>query len=303
MAYAARPAIGAKNLVYALLSETSDVVGGTPTYGTVKALAGLGKVSQNPNGNSSVLYGDDQALHVADGVGKIDLTFDLADISPEAYAEILGHTYGSGGVLEKNTDQSPYVAVGFKKTHTGSSVETYYWLYKVKFLKPDSSAETKKESINFQSLSLKAVAVPLISSSVWRLWLRTDDANASAALISGFFTTVVLSASVDLGALTLTSGAGDASDKQITLTFAKAGGGTAAIANAAATNCFVILDSSHAILAPVTFTPGAASATPTLVITFSSLTAAAHTVVVTSDLKDQHGVACVAKSIAVTPAS
>ena len=303
MAYSARPAIGAKNLVYALLSEASDVAGGTPTYGTVKPLAGLGKISQNPNGNASVLYGDDQALHVADGVGKIDLSFDLADIDPAAYAEILGHTYGAGGVLEKSTDQSPFVAIGFKKTHTGSSVETYYWLYKVKFLKPDSASETKKESINFQSLSLKAVAVPLASSSVWRLWIRTDDANASAAVLAAFFSTVVLSASVDLGALTLTSGAGDASEKTITLTFAKAGGGTTKIANAAATNIVTVLDSDHSVLVPVSFVAGAASVAPTVVITFSALTEAEHTIIVTTDVKDTNGVACVAKSIAVTPAA
>lgn len=303
MAYSARPAIGAKDLVYALLSEASDVAGGTATYGTVKPLAGLGKISQNPNGNASVLYGDDQALHVADGVGKIDLGFDLADINPEAYAEILGHTYGAGGVLEKKDDQSPYVAIGFKRTHTGSSVETYYWIYKAKFLKPDSNDETKKESINFRSLSLKAIAVPLASSGVWRLWIRTDDANASAAALAAFFSTVVLSASIDTGALTLTSGAGVASTKTIVLTFAKAGGGTTKIANAAATNITAILDSDQSILVPVSFTPGAASATPTVTILFSALTAAAHTILVTAELKDQNGIACVAKAISVTPSA
>lgn len=301
MAYAARPVIGAKDLVYALLSETSDVVGGTPTYGTVKSLAGLGKISMNPNGNAAVLYGDDQPLHVADSVGKIDLSFDLADIDPAAYAEILGHTYGAGGVLEKSTDQSPYVAIGFKRTHTGSSVETYYWLYKVKFLKPDNSAETKKESISFQSIALKAIAVPLISSGVWRLWIRTDDANASAATLAAFFSTVVLSASIDTGALTLTSGAGVASSKTMVLTFAKAGGGTTQIANASALNIWAILDSDKSLLVPVSFTAGAASTTPTVTIVFSSLTTAAHTVFVSGDLKDLNGVACVAKAIAVTP--
>ncbi len=301
MAYAARPVIGAKDLVYALLSETSDVVGGTPTYGTVKSLAGLGKISMNPNGNAAVLYGDDQPLHVADSVGKIDLSFDLADIDPAAYAEILGHTYGAGGVLEKSTDQSPYVAIGFKRTHTGSSVETYYWLYKVKFLKPDNSAETKKESISFQSLSLKAVGVPLISSGVWRLWMRTDDPNASATTLNAFFSTVILSASIDSGAFTLTSGTGVASTKTMVLTFAKAGGGTATVANASNTNVYAILDSTKEILTPTSFTPGSASTTPTLTIVFSSLTAAAHTVFVESTLKDNNGIPCVAKAITVTP--
>ncbi len=296
-----RPAIGVKDLVYALLTESSDVAGGTAVYGTVKALAGLGKITVNPNGNAAVLYGDDQAQHVANSIGKIDLSIDLADISPSAYAEILGHTYAAGGVLEKVEDISPYVAVGFKRTHTGSSVETYNWLYKVKFMQPDTSAETKKESISFQSQSLRAIAVPLISSGVWRLQLRTDDENASSSVIAAFFSTVILSASPDLGALTLSSATGDASDKKIILTFAKAGGGTTKIANPSADNITVVLDSNHSIVVPTSYVAGTASETPTVTLTFSSLTEAAHTIVVTAGLKDLNGVSCVVKSVACTP--
>ena len=94
-----------------------------------------------------------------------------------------------------------------------------------------------------------------------------------------------------------------ASTKTIVLTFAKAGGGTTRIANAAATNVVAILDSDHSILTPVTFTAGVAGVAPELTIVYSALTAAAHTIVVTAELKDLNGVACVAKSIAVTPSA
>jgi len=301
MAYANRPAFGASDLVYALQNPGSDVKGGTATYGTVKALAGLGKISVNPNPSIAKLAGDDDARqHIYSAIGKIDVTVELNDMSPSAEAEIMGHTYAAGSIVKGETDQPPTLALGYKVKHTGSSVYTYVWLLSGVFLPPDEANDTKAESVTLRRKSLKAEFYPLVSTGAWEHKLRTDDANASAALIAGFFSTVVQSGSANLAALTLTSGAGDASDKIITLTFNKASG-TAAIANASATNVYVILDGSHAILTPTSYAPSVAGATPTLVLTFSSLTAAAHTIVVTADLKDNHGVSCVAKSIAVTP--
>lgn len=302
MAYAARPAFGASDLVYALMNAGTDVKGGAATFGAVKPLAGLGKISVNPNPSVVKLAGDDDAAqHALASIGKIDVAVDLNDISPEAEAEIFGHTYAAGGIVKNENDQPPRLALGYKVKHTGSNVYTYVWLFNGYFMPYDEANDTKAETVALRRKSLKAEFFPLASTGAWEFKIRTDDANVAAALVSGFFSTVVQSGSADLGAFTLTSGVGDASEKTITLTFAKAGGGSSAVANASALNVFVILDSSHAILTPVTFTPSAAGATPTLLITLSSLTAAAHTVVVTADLKDSQGVSCVAKSIAVTP--
>lgn len=301
MSVSARPAIGVKDVVYALLTESSDVAAGTPTYGTVKSLAGVGRISVNPNSSIARLAGDDQMIHVAESIGKIDVELELADIDPAAEAEVLGHTYSNGAILRNAADSSPYVAVGFKVSHTGSSVSTYCWLYKGKFSKPDMSAETKGETINFQRKVLKGEFQPLIANSNWMLKLRTDDAAAPAALVSGFFSSVPLTASADLTAFTLASGAGDASDKQIVLTFGKAS--AVAVLNPDASNIQVILDSSHAILVPTSYVIGTAGTSPTLTLKFSSLTAAAHTIVVNSGLKDTAGVSVTQKSIAVVVAS
>lgn len=291
---------GAKDLVYAVLNEASDVPGGTPTYGAVTALANLAKISVNPNGNSAILFADDGPRFAADTIGKIDVTVDLADISTVAGAEVLGHTVVNGVVTELSTDQSPYIALGFKITRTGGYYD-YIWLLKGKLTKPDLSAETKKEGINFQTQSLKGSFVALQANNAWRTRLRTDDATVPAATLAGFFTTVLTTSAADLGALTLTSGAGVSGTKTLTLTFAKAGGGTTTIQAPTADDFQMILDSTKAILTPSSITPGAASVAPTLVVVFSSMTAAAHTIVVTTRVKDANGVSCVAKSIAVTP--
>jgi len=293
-----RPRFGARDLVYAVLDETTDIVGGTPTYGSVKALAGLGKIGINPNDSQATLYGDDQLQHIASTIGKIEVMFDLADILPSAYAEILGHTYASGQILENVVDQPPYIAVGFKLTRTGAPTYEYVWLFKGKLAKPEFSEETKKETINFQSQSFKGIFQPLASSGNWRNRLRTDDTSAPSATISGFFSSVVLTTGADLTAFTLVSGTGSTSAKTVTLTFAKASATNAA--NGSAQNIQVIKDSDKSIQVPTSYTPGSAGTSPTLVLAFTSIAATAYTVVVNAGLQDTNGVSVTPKSIAVT---
>lgn len=303
MSEAARPKIGVQDVVYAVMVPGSDVAGGTATYGTVKPLAGVGKISINPNGSITRLAGDNNAaLHTVNSVGKKDVALDLADIDPAALAEILGHTAVGSGVVDNSLDIAPDIALGFKILHTGTSVYTYTWLYKGKFMEPDESVDTKGDTISMQRVSLKGEFTDLISiPGQWRYKDRTP--SMSAGLIAAFFASVIFGPTVDLGALTLTSGAGVAGSKTMVLTFAKAGGGTTQIANASALNITAILDSDQSILTPVSFTAGAASTTPTVTILFSALTAAAHTVYVSAALKDLNGIACVAKAIAVTPSA
>jgi len=298
-----RPIVGAKDFVYALLTAGTDIAGGTPTYGTIKSLPGLRKVTVNPNASQSQLEGDDRVMYISEQIGKIDVTAEFGDVNISQFAELYGHTYASGAVTKNVSDVSPLVAIGYKVTRSGSSVYTYKWLYCGQFMKMETSAETKGESLKYQSVSLKGIFRSLISSGVYEYRVDTDDTEAAAALISGFFSTVVQPSAADLGALTLTSAAGVASTKTITITFGKAGGGSTTIRTPTAADIFIILDSTHALLVPSTFTPGVSSATPTLVIVTTSLTAAAHTLMVTANVKDANGVACVAKSVAFTPSA
>lgn len=298
-----RPIIGAKDFVYALLNAGTDIAGGTPTYGAVKSLPGLRKVTVNPNASQAQLEGDDRVMYIAEQIGKIDVTAEFGDVVVAQFAELYGHAYANGAITKNVADVSPLVAIGYKVTRSGSNVFTYKWLYCGQFMKMETSAETKGESLKFQTVSLKGIFRPLVSSGVYELRADTDDTEVAAAFLAGFFSTVVLASTADLGAFTLTSAAGVASTKTITITFGKAGGGSTTVRAPTAANLFIILDSTHALLVPSTVTPGVSSTTPTVVVVTTSLTAAAHTIVVTADVKDANGVACVAKSIAFTPSA
>lgn len=298
-------AIGIQDVVFAVLNESTDVVGGTPTYGTVTALAGAMKFEEKRNGGITTLYSDDSATLSAPYIGKEQVSVELYDINPASYATLVGASYANGIMTEGPLDASPYVAVGYKVLYYagGTQVYKYVWLLKGRFSKPDQGGETKKDTINFQSMTLNAEFVDLISSKKRWNWVRTDDDAASATTITNWFNQPVISNSVDLGALTLTSAAGTISTKTFVLTFAKAGGGTTTIANASASNVIISVGSTGSQIALTTFTPGSASTTPTLsVVTSATLTGVPYTVCVTADLKDANGVPVTLKTVTCTPA-
>jgi hypothetical protein len=108
----------------------------------------------------------------------------------------------------------------------------------------------------------------------------------------------VLTTGADLTAFTLVSGTGSSSGKTVTLTFSKASATNAA--NGSAQNIQVIKDSDKSIQVPLSYTPGSAGTSPTLVLAFTAIAATAYTVVVNAGLQDTNGVSVTPKSIAVT---
>ena len=225
MSVTLRTRIGAKDLVYALLTESSDVSGGTPSYGAVKSLATLAKMSLNPGSSAITEFFDDGAGAIGETTGKIQPDITLYDIDPSAYAELLGISYANGIVGQNTADQSPYVAIGWKVLHQGSTAAApdydYWWLYKCKFMKPDHAFETKADTLKPNLYSLKGEAAKLAANGYYASWCRTTDTNLPAATVAGWFSQVTLPAP-DLTALTMVAATGTGATKTFILTFSKA---------------------------------------------------------------------------------
>jgi phi13 family phage major tail protein len=296
------PAIGVESAVYAILTESSDVLGGTPVYGTVKNFFPTAKLTINLNGSVATDWGDDGPSAIATTTGKVQVSLEVQDIDPAAYAEITGQTRANGITADNSLDTSPYIAFGYKQLLIGGKYR-YKWLLKGKFSKSSEGGETKKDTINYQHMTLAGEFGRLIANGNFQTGIRTDASDTPAATVTNWFNAPVIAPTVDLGALTLTSATGVISTKTFTLTFAKAGGGTTTIADGATYNVAIALASTGTLIALTTFTPGSASTTPTLaVVTSATLTGVAYTVFVTAQLHDASGVACVQKSVTVTPA-
>lgn len=265
MAVAQRPRIGASAAVYAILDETTDTIGGgTPTWGTIYTLPNVMKVSVNPNGSGTTLFGDDKAAISAETTGDIDITLDLADLMPADEGRLLGHTYAGGSLAKAGTDQSPYVAFGFKMLRTGKDganlVYDYVWLYKGKFQKPSIDEETKGATIKFQPISLKGKFVAMLNNGQYANVLRTDDANATSTTVTNFFNQVSVQ-SLDLTALTATIAKGTAGDSgKIVITFSKGSGSSFSLnSNTITSSSIAIMDATS--VRAGTFAVGSAGTT------------------------------------------
>ena len=297
----ARPAIGIEGAVYAVLTESSDVTGGTPVYGTVQPFFPSAKITVKPNGSATTDYGDDGAVITSTTTGVYDITLEALDFDPQAYSVITGQTRANGIAVDGSLDSAPYIAFGYKQW-LGNTNYRYKWLLKGKFSKSDEGGETKKDKISFQHMTLTGNFVRLNANNAIQSTIRTDATDTSAATVTNWFAAPVISSSSDNTALTLTSAVGTISTKTFVLTFNKASATPTTIMDGSTLNVAIAVASTGTLIALTTFTPGASNANPTLsVVTSATLTGVPYTVFVTQDLHDANGTPCVQKAVTVTP--
>jgi len=216
-----RLSIGCEDAVYALLTDGTDVAGGTAIYGTVYPLVGLKQFNYQSNSGLTRWYGDNAVFAASEFVGDQALSVDIADIQPQDRNRLFGFDYVNGVIVEKVDSVSPYVAFGAKITMEGG-VSSYVWFGKVKFNKPSLDANTKESSVAFQSVMIEGAILPLICNSVYRVSARTDDTAVAAATLTGWFNQPVISATADASALTVAITAGAGATKTMLATFSKA---------------------------------------------------------------------------------
>lgn len=142
--------INVSNLVYALLlSDTSTGV----AYGAVKSLAPLMKVGVTPAVAKGVNYGDGRQTENISKLTGIALAVETNKIPIETMAEIMGHQYIDGVVLEKDGDEPPLLAVGYKVDNTQKKNE-YVWLLKGRAQPANQELKQMGDNIDFSNDSI-----------------------------------------------------------------------------------------------------------------------------------------------------
>lgn len=296
---AQRPRIGLKDVKYAVYNEA------TSTYGAVTSLTNAMELSFDRASSASTLFADDGPAFSAETVGEMNVSFGVADLLPAVYAELLGHTYANGIVVENVTDQSPYVAIGGKLLRAGKdgsdTVYEYFWLPLVKLNKPNTEAMTKGASIEYQTPTMEGRVVKN-SSGVYKTSIRTDDPAVAAGTLSSWFTAPVESASVSLTAVTVGTITGNDTANTITIPFAKSGE-TFSLKTISDYDITVSVVSTGLLIAGTsTYAYSAAGVAPTITITNSNIGAVEYLVTVTNDVRDNNNVAVTPLSQLVTPA-
>lgn len=191
--------IGCDNLVYAIM-KTEDTATTAPTFDTVKPAPGVISVNINPNASQETLFADDGPMETATTLGKIDVEINKAELTTENKADLLGHQIdANGGIVYGDSDVPPWVAVGFRTLKSNGKYR-YVWLYKGKFTDPEDANETKGDSVNFQTDTIKGQFVKLnnqinINGKLVRPWkyeIDGDNAEADADTIGAWFDTVTM---------------------------------------------------------------------------------------------------------------
>lgn len=193
--------IGCDNLVYAPMTK-EDTATTPPEYGEVTQAIGVMSININPNGSQETLFADDGPMETASTLGKIDVEIQKAYLTTQNKADLLGHEIDSkGGLVYADNDIAPWMAIGFRTLKSNGNYR-YLWLYKGKFTEPEDANETKGDSINFQSDTIKgqftrlnyAYTINGKKKRPWKYEIDQDDETADATTINSWFTAPVFPA-------------------------------------------------------------------------------------------------------------
>jgi phi13 family phage major tail protein len=299
MAATPRSAYGLSDVVYSVY----DVAAGT--YGAVKTLPGAIALSFDAASSITTLYADDGQYDAADAVGDMGLSLENVDVTPDKLAELTGMTYAAGQLIQAPTDLSPHLAIGGKVRLSGKNgadnVFKYVWYYNVVLNKPSSEDKTKGTAVEFRTMKFEGRVLKNLTTSCYRMAVRTDDTNVAAATLTGFFTSVFTPGG-SATAVTVGVIAGSNSGKTITIPFAK-GGETFLMHDGTDAQITVSVVSTGVLIAGTNaYSKSVAGAAPTIIITNANISNVAYLVSVTSNVTDTNNVRVTPKSQLVTPA-
>ena len=159
------------------------------------------KFTGTPNKNDVDLYADDGIAETDKSVKDIGVSLNVDDLDLKVQADLLGHDHTeasageSGGTATPESvevgsdDVAPYFGTGFYKRRRKNNVTSFtaIWLYKVQYSEPTEEAETKGESVNFQTPTIEGKAYPVEISGKTKLYKKAvfEKEEAAKAWLDG----------------------------------------------------------------------------------------------------------------------
>lgn len=185
--------IGLDSMYYSKITEAAST--GYETYGSPQKLAKAISAELSVELAEAILYADDGAAYAIKEFQSGTLTLGVDDIGTAIAADLTGATVDQNGALvSESEDMATPVAVGFRAKMPNGKYR-YFWLYRVLFSVPNTSLETKGESIAFQTPSIEGTILRRnkpdgSGKHPWKAEVRDGDTGVAAATISGWFTSV-----------------------------------------------------------------------------------------------------------------
>ena len=145
--------IGLRYPVVATLNTHTD--GSAPTYNTGMVIGHAIQANLTITRNDNPLYADDRIVEDDNGVTGMSIELGLDDLADTVQAYMLGVKAGTGqDPAYSDTDEgAPTVGFGYIRVRRKNGVTSYQatWYYKATFGQTDETAQTKGESIEWQT--------------------------------------------------------------------------------------------------------------------------------------------------------
>ena len=141
----------------------TDVPNGAATYESPISLGKIfRKVDIKPKTSQAELFADGQSVDTAANTASYDLTFDTSALPLEYVAYLFGHKIDKGVMTANKDDVPPYFAVMFQSDKRNGK-KRFTKFFKVQFIEPSESGNTKEENIKYDTPTISAKAIYRLS--------------------------------------------------------------------------------------------------------------------------------------------
>lgn len=172
--------------------------GTAPTYDTPQWLAGAVSAAVTKESSAQDFYEDDTLTDTVDTMGKITLAMVVSALSLAGRAVIQGSTLANGVLVEKEEDEPPYVALGFRSKKLNGHYR-YVWLLKGKFARVNDSYQQKTNTITSSEPELAGTFMGRKYDGIYQIIADEDDASIEQATLTSWFTAVPDPAALQAG--------------------------------------------------------------------------------------------------------
>lgn len=181
--------IGMRHVVAAPL--TAHTAGAEPTYNTGFVVGMAISANLTINRNNNPLYADDVIAEDDNGITGMEVEIGVDDLTDEIEADMglvkkVEGTSGAAATYYDTDEPAKDLGVGYIRVRRKNGVTTYQgiWIYKTKFSKTSEAAQTKGESIEWQTPTVTGRCVALNTTGSGELRFRkrqTFETEAAAA--------------------------------------------------------------------------------------------------------------------------
>jgi len=134
-------------------------------------------------------YADDSTVDIINNFDSATVTIDTYGLNNATIAELEGHTVDTNGIMvEKSSDEAPYIALGFKSLKRNAKYRLV-WLLLGKKQNDNEEYETIKDKQDPKSATSTFQFVPRADKN-WRYKVDEDDATVAEDILTKFFTNV-----------------------------------------------------------------------------------------------------------------